>query len=311
MTAKSSIGSLLAAVTAAALVGACSMPNSESQTERTQMPDSAAAAMATARVKDLENGHHARVGVFAIDTATGTALGYRENERFPIGSTFKTLAAAALLRDHPLTDGYFDTVIQFSTDDVVKYSPITETHVDSGMTVRDLAAAAIEKSDNTAANELLKLLGGPTAITKFVRTLGDTVTSLDDWEPLSNSGDTNPEHNSTTPAALAADYRAVVSGDALAEPEREQLTQWLLRSTTGMGRIRAGLPQDWKIGDKTGGGDYGLTNDVAVTWPPNSDAPIVIAVLSINTDEHAPADDPLVAQSAQAITGALRPAIDG
>ncbi|MFI9402244.1 class A beta-lactamase [Nocardia sp. NPDC052316] len=309
MTARSRIGVLTVAITAVALVGACSLP--ESATEPTRVPDAATAARATAQVRDLESAHHARVGAFAVDTKTGVFLGYRENERFPIGSTFKTLAVAALLRDHPLADGYFDTVIHFTADDLVKYSPVTETRVDSGMTVRELAAAAIEKSDNTATNELLKLLGGPTAITKFVRTLGDTVTSLDDWEPLSNSGDTNPEHNSTTAAALAADYRALVSGDALPAPERAQLIEWLLRSTTGLNRIRAGLPQDWKTGDKTGGGDYGLTNDAAVTWPPASDSPIVITVLSINTEEHAPADDPLVARSARAIVEALHPAANG
>lgn len=253
-----------------------------------------------------EKEHTARIGVFALDTGTGETLGYRQDERFGMGSTFKTLAVAALLHAHPLSSGFFDQVVHFTQDDIVSASPVTSTRVDTGMTVRELSDAAITHSDNTAGNQLLKLLGGPESLTAFVRTLGDTVTRLDRWEPLLNTNIPGDERDTSTPAALAADYRALVLGDALATPERDQLTAWLLANTTGDARIRAALPHDWKTGDKTGTGDYGSANDVAVTWPSGANAPLVIAILTTHPDNPAAApDNSLVAATAETALSTL------
>lgn len=252
----------------------------------------------------LESTSGARLGVFAVDTGTGRTVTHRENERFPMASTFKALACGALLRDHPLSSGYFDQVIHYSAAELVKYSPVTERHVESGMTVAQLCDAAITVSDNTAGNQLLKLLGGPAGFTAFLRSLGDDTSRLDRWETELNSAIPGDERDTTTPAALAADYRALVVGDTLAEPERAQLTSWLVANTTGAARIRAGLPADWTVGDKTGSPAYGSALDVAVAWPPGR-APIVIAVLSTKSDPEAEADNALVAEAAEAAVAAL------
>nr|WP_067828450.1 class A beta-lactamase [Nocardia inohanensis] len=258
------------------------------------------------RLRTLEQEHTARVGLAGIDTGTGRSYAYRGDERFGMGSTFKPLACAALLRAHPLGTGYFDQLVRFTQDEVVTNSPIAETRVATGMTVRELCDAAITRSDNTAGNQLLKLLGGPEALTAFLRSIGDQVTRLDRWEPLLNSNIPGDERDTTTPAALAADYRLLVVGDGLAEPERQQLTAWLLDNKTGGPRIRAGIPADWKTGDKTGSGDYGVANDVAVTWPAGVSAPLVIAVLTTKTEPGAQADNPLVAAAATIAVDAVR-----
>ncbi|WP_067864976.1 class A beta-lactamase [Nocardia shimofusensis] len=256
------------------------------------------------RFADLESTSGARLGVFAVDTGTGRVVTHREHERFPMASTFKALACGALLRDHPLSSGYFDQVIHYAAGELVEYSPVTERHVESGMTVAQLCDAAITVSDNTAGNQLLKLLGGPAGFTAFLRSLGDDTSRLDRWETELNSAIPGDERDSTTPAALAADYRALVVGDTLAEPERARLTSWLVANTTGDARIRAGLPADWTVGDKTGSPAYGSALDVAVAWPQGR-APIVIAVLSTKSEPDAEADNALVAAAARAAVAAL------
>lgn len=257
-------------------------------------------------LRDLEQQRGARVGVFAVDTGSGRTFGYRQDERFAFDSTFKALACGALLHAHPLSSGFFDQVQHFTKDELVANSPISNTRVDSGMTASELCHAAITVSDNTAGNQLLKLLGGPQALTAFLRSIGDQTTRMDRWEPDLNTNIPGDERDTSTPAALAADYRALVVGDALAAPERAQLTDWLLATSTGGERIRAGLPADWKTGDKTGTGDYGTANDIAVTWPTGNAAPLVVAVLTTKPDQAAQSDNSLVAAAAKEAVGAVR-----
>ncbi|WP_435873579.1 class A beta-lactamase [Nocardia salmonicida] len=251
---------------------------------------------ATATFADMETKYGARLGLSVVDTASGATVDYREGERFPMASTFKGLACGALLQAHPLSTGYFDQVIRYTAADIVVNSPETEKHVDTGMTVTALCDAAITQSDNTAGNMLLRLLGGPEGFTAFLRTLGDTVSRLDRWEPELNTAIPGDERDTTTAAALVANYRALVVGTALPEPERNQLATWLKASKTGAKRIKAGLPTDWIVGDKTGSPAYGSALDVAIAWPPNR-APLVLAVLTTKPDQNAEPSNDLVAEA--------------
>ncbi|MFI6365773.1 class A beta-lactamase [Nocardia sp. NPDC050630] len=280
------------------LLGACGTESKD--------PDPAPARMG--QLAGIEQQHQARLGVFAVDTGSGRTVGFRQDERFAMMSTFKTLACAALLREHPLATGYFDQIIHFTQADVAAAggSAVTGARIDSGMSVSELCDAAITRSDNAAGNELLKLLGGPQALTQFLRSIGDQVSHLDRTEPTLNTAVPGDERDTTTPAAIAADYRALTIGDALAAPERAQLTDWLIATTTGGTRIRAGLPDDWKTGDKTGTGDYGSANDVAITWPAGGAAPIVIAVLTTHSSPDSQADNALVAAAAEEAVALLR-----
>ncbi|WP_432421157.1 class A beta-lactamase [Nocardia cyriacigeorgica] len=261
-------------------------------------------AVAAPGFTELETRYDARLGVAAIDTGSGRGIAHRADERFPMASTFKGLACGALLRDHPLSTGYFDQVIHFSADDLVENSPVTATRVETGMTVAQLCHAAITVSDNTAGNQLLTLLGGPEGFTAFLRSIGDNTSRLDRWETELNTAIPGDDRDTTTPAALAADYRDLVVGDVLAEPERDLLTSWLVANTTGDTRIRAGLPDDWKVGDKTGTPAYGSALDVAVAWPPGR-APIVIAVLSGKSTPDATPDSALLAEATRVAVDAL------
>ncbi|MFG1771434.1 class A beta-lactamase [Nocardia salmonicida] len=277
---------------------ACSSNDAEPATS------TSAAVPATATFVDMEAKYGARLGLSVVDTGSGATVGYREGERFPMASTFKGLACGALLHAHPLATGYFDQVIRYTAADIVVNSPETEKHIDTGMTVTALCDAAITQSDNTAGNMLLRLLGGPEGFTAFLRTLGDTVSRLDRWEPELNTAIPGDERDTTTAAALVANYRALVVGTALPEPERNQLATWLKASKTGAKRIKAGLPTDWIVGDKTGTPAYGSALDVAIAWPPNR-APLVLAVLTTKPDQNAEPSNDLVAEATKAAVSQL------
>jgi beta-lactamase class A len=244
------------------------------------LPAARAAGAATAAIAPwaaIESGVGGRLGVAVLDTGTGSIQGHRLDERFPMCSTFKWLAASLVLRRVDLGEERLDRRIRFGARDLVSYSPVSEKHVGGeGMTVADLCEAAVTVSDNGAANLLLRSFGGPPALTRHARSLGDTKTRLDRIEPALNEARPGDPRDTTTPRAMSVALRAAVLGDALSVAGRAQLARWLQATQTGNERLRAGLPKGWRVGDKTGTGGRGSTNDVAVVWPPDR-APLVIA----------------------------------
>jgi beta-lactamase class A len=253
--------------------------------------------------RQLEHRYDARLGVYAVDTGTGREVAHRADERFPYASTFKALAAAAVLRKYGLDE--MDRKVPITRLDDA-YSPITERRLGTTMTLQALSAAAVRHSDNTAANLLLDRLGGPHGLDAILEDLGDGVTRMERREPELNEWAPGDTRDTSTPRALAQDLRGFVLGHGLHPPERAQLTKWLRTNTTGAGLIRAGVPDGWVVGDKTGtGATYGARNDIAVVWPPDR-APIVIAILSNRPDADAEHDDALIAQATRAAVALLR-----
>lgn len=242
-------------------------------------PLSALAAEATLQegLARLEKRRGGRLGVALLD-GEAPALGYRLNERFAMCSTFKLpLAGAVLAR----VDGgleQLDRRLAIVASEVIANSPVTGPRAGQTLTVLELCEAMVTTSDNTAANLMLKATGGPEAFTTWLRSLGDTVTRLDRYEPEMNGMDLEKgdERDTTSPAGMAHTVRALALRDTLTAESRDRLVGWMIATQTGLTRLRAGLPKDWKVGDKTGTGGYGPTNDVAVAWPPDR-APIVLS----------------------------------
>ncbi|MET9697239.1 class A beta-lactamase [Streptomyces sp. NPDC006529] len=260
------------------------------------------------RLEALERRYSARLGVYACDTATGRSLRYRATERFPLCSVFKTLAVAAVLRDLDRDGAFLARRIRYTEQDVTSagYAPVTgkPENLAGGMTVEELCSVAVRYSDNAAANLLLRELGGPGAVTRFCRSIGDGVTRLDRWEPELNSAEPWRTTDTTTPYAIGQSYARLTLGTALVHGDRERLTGWLLANTTGSAKLRAGLPADWAVAEKTGGGKYGTSNDVGIAWPPDR-APLVISVLTTRQAPDGPADDRLIAETATLLASLL------
>jgi beta-lactamase class A len=250
----------------------------------------------------LEQTFDARLGVYAVDTATGAEVAYRADERFAYASTFKALAAAAVLQKTDLAD--LDRVITYSPDDLVTYSPVTELHVESGLALGEIAEAAVRVSDNTAGNLLLDELGGPAGFTAALGAIGDTVTQSAREEAGLNEAVPGDPRDTTSAKAFATDLRQYVLGDALDEEKRAVLVDWMSGNATGDTLIRAGVPTDWVVADKSGSGGYGTRNDIAIVWPPNAE-PVVVAVFSTRAAPGAERDDALIAEAARVVFEAL------
>ncbi|MGA2044487.1 MAG: class A beta-lactamase [Roseiarcus sp.] len=230
-----------------------------------------------AGLAELEARHGGRLGVCMLAPGAARRVGRRADERFAMCSTFKVLAAALALTRVERGQDSLDRKILYDRGAVVAYSPETENHAGEGMTLGEICKAALTLSDNTAGNLMLDSFGGPPALTRYARGLGDEVTELDRFETGLNEATPGDPRDTTTPAAMAANLDRLLLGDALSAPSRQQLTAWMLANRTGDRRLRAGLPGDWRVADKTGGGGNAATNDIAVLWPPGR-APIVVAV---------------------------------
>ena len=254
------------------------------------------------RLVVLERRFGARLGVYALDTGSGAAVEHRADERFAFCSTFKGLAAAAVLAGNP--PGHLDTVVQYTSGDLMRHAPVTRKHVATGMTIRALCDAAVRYSDGTAGNLLLRDLGGPARLTAYLRGLGDTVTRMDRTEPAITTAVPGDPRDTTSPRAIGADYQKIVLGDALPAAARAFLGDLLERNTTGAGRIRAGVPRGWVVADKTGTGGYGTANDIAVVRPPGA-APLVVAIMSSKGSRDAGPDEELLAEAAAYVAGTL------
>lgn len=255
--------------TLGALASACTSSRSSAPVEA---PRSSSRAL-----DEIEKQVGGRVGVFAVDTGTGRQIAHRPDERFAMCSTFKWVLAAAVLARVDRAQLTLDERVPYGASDLLEYTPVTREHVAEGsLTVDVLARAAVTVSDNTAANLLLAKLGGPTRLTEFVRAQGDSVTRLDRNEPTLNANEPGDARDTTSPRAMVRLMRHILCGNVLSSASLERLLGWLHACETGKTRLRAGLPQDWRVGDKTGTGGRGSVNDVAIVSPPGR-APILVA----------------------------------
>ena len=303
LTRRASLAAL--AVVALIPIGGCSSNDGDSTEgpSETSVPSTTPADIsADQEFEELEDTYDARLGVYAVDTGTEAEIEYRSDERFGHASTFKALLCGVVLQQHSLDD--LDQVITYTSDDLVFWSPITETNVATGMSIGELCGAAVSHSDNTATNLLLDEIGGPSGLQEALRENGDAVISTDRYETEMSESVPGNTRDTSTPRSIGTSLRTFVLDDALPEDERTLLTKWLVENTTGAALIRAGVPDDWVVGDKTGNGGYGTRNDIAVAWPPDGD-PVIIAVLSSRDQEGADHDDQLIADAAQVVVDAL------
>ena len=217
-----------------------------------------------------------RIGVYAENLATGAKLTWRAEERFVMCSTFKASLAACVLARVDRGQDRLDAMISYGGDDLLEYAPTAKQNLGKGaMSVADMCEAAVELSDNTCANLLLARVGGPAALTAFWRGSGDDVTRLDHNEPELNRSPPGDPRDTTTPSAMAGNLRHFLLGETLSQDSREHLTGWMVNCKTGNNRLRAGLPKDWRIGDKTGNNGKDASGDIAVAWP-KSGGPVLV-----------------------------------
>lgn len=232
-------------------------------------------------VKEVESQLAARVGYAELDLANGQMLaGYRPQERFPMMSPFKVLLCGAILSRVDAGQEQLTRRIRYKQQDLVEYSPVTEKHLTDGMTLAELCSAAITMSDNTAGNLLLSAVGGPSALTAFLRQTGDSVTRLDRWEPALNEALPGDERDTTTPEAMAQTLHQLLTGKTLTPASRQQLMDWMEADKVGGPLIRSVTPTGWFIADKTGAGERGSRGIVAALGPDGKPSRIVVIYIT-------------------------------
>jgi beta-lactamase class A len=253
----------------------------------------------------LERELGGRVGVAALDTAGGQQLAHRGDERFALCSTFKWLLAAAVLAQQDRDGAVLERRLPYRPQDLLAHSPVTAARVAEGsLPIAVLCEAVVESSDNTAANTLLEFLGGPPALTRYLRAIGDATTRLDRIELDLNANAPGDPRDTTTPQAMIATMQTLLVGDALSRGSRALLLSWMKNCNTGLRRLRSGLPARWVVGDKTGTGERGAANDVAIAWPPQR-PPILIAAYLSDSQAGAEALDAAHARIAGLVAAAL------
>lgn len=253
------------------------------------------------KLAELEKNSGGRLGVALINTADNAQILYRGDERFAMCSTSKVMAVAAILKQSEIKNDFLKQEVEIKKSDLVNYNPVTEKRTGTKMTLAELSAAALQYSDNTAMNKLIALSGGPAGVTKFARSTGDDTFRLDRTEPALNSAIPGDERDTTSPLAMAISLRNLTLGNALDKPQRTQLIKWMKGNTTGTASIRAGLPTSWIVGDKTGSGDYGTTNDIAVIWPENR-APLILVTYFTQPEKNAKPRKDVLASAAKIVT---------
>jgi beta-lactamase class A len=257
---------------------------------------------------EIERRAKGRLGVCILDVSTGRRLGYRAEERFPMCSTFKFLLAGYVLAQVDAGRERLDRSVPYIAADLLDYAPTTRAHLGEGaMTVADLCVAAVQLSDNTAANLLLRETGGPAALTAWLRQIGDPVTRLDNSEPDLNVWAPGEVVSCVSPAAVLATWRKLLMGEVLTPASRARLTDWAGGATTGAARLHSGIPADWREGDKTGtwsGLAYGTANDIAIFWPPKG-GPILVAAFLCQSTVPAAERDAALAGVGRVIAGAF------
>ena len=236
-----------------------------------------------AEIADLEKRHGGRLGVAVQDAAGGQRVAHRADERFLMCSTLKFPLAGLILSRVDAGEESLDRHITYDAGDVVTYSPETGRHVGTGMTLGAICRAGLTLSDNTAANLMLRSVGGPAALTAFVRALDDTVTRSDRYETALNAYTPGSDHDTTSPSAMGHLMQRLLLDDVLSAPSRGQLTRWLIANETGDHRLRAGMPGHWRIGDKTGSGGNNTANDIAIVWP-QPDTPVIVSAYYAGSD---------------------------
>jgi beta-lactamase class A len=257
-------------------------------------------------VAAAERSAGGRLGVAVMDTGSGARFAWRGDERFAFCSTFKFLLAAAVLDRVDRGQERLDRRIPVTASDLRPNSPVSGQFVGTeGMTVAALCEAAMTRSDNAAANLLLGGLGGPAGLTRYLRDLGDAEFRLDHYETALNDVGPGEVHDTTTPRAMLGDMDRILLGSALSPASRERITGWLVANRTGDRRLRAGVPRDWRVGDKTGTWDAGTSNDLAIFWPPGR-KPILAAALLMSPGATPQRRESALAEVGRAIAGAVR-----
>ena len=234
-------------------------------------------------IEQIESRVSARIGIAVYDSATKQTWSYKGDERFPMMSTFKTLACANLLYDFENEGLDLGLKVDIESDDLIVWSPVTKHLVGKELSLENACTATMTMSDNTAANVVLTGVGGPNGLTEFLRLAGDSNTRLDHMEPELNHARPGDVRDTTTPNSMVVTLNELVYGNTLSQESKLKLKNWMMGNKVSDGMLRSILPNDWSIADRSGAGAYGSRAITAMVWSENR-APLIISISLTETE---------------------------
>lgn len=258
----------------------------------------------TKKIEKIEKKLGATIGVSVYERDTKNTWSYKGNEHFPLMSTFKTFACAALLSDVDAGKVKLGKPVEIKQDMLVTYSPVTEKYVGKEFTLRDACVAAMTMSDNTAANIVLDNIGGPKGLTRFMLRIGDNHTRLDRMEPTLNEAVPGDMRDTTTPDAITLSLNKILFEDVLTEHSKKQLKQWMMDNKVSDGLVRSVLPEGWKIADRSGAGGFGSRGITAVIWS-ETRPPVILSIYLSQTDASFDSRNQAIAEIGKEIISSL------
>ncbi|EKF9795923.1 PSE family carbenicillin-hydrolyzing class A beta-lactamase [Vibrio cholerae] len=234
-------------------------------------------------IKGIESSLSARIGVAILDTQNGESWDYNGDQRFPLTSTFKTIACANLLYDAEHGKVNLNSTVEIKKADLVTYSPVLEKQVGKPITLSDACFATMTTSDNTAANIVINAVGDPKSITDFLRQIGDKETRLDRVEPELNEGKLGDLRDTTTPNAITSTLNQLLFGSTLSEASQKKLESWMVNNQVTGNLLRSVLPVKWSIADRSGAGGFGARSITAIVWSEEI-KPIIVSIYLAQTE---------------------------
>ena len=233
--------------------------------------------------RDLENRHGGHIGIAVMHTSSQSLWDYRGHTRFPLMSTFKTLACAKLLADVDQKKQKMTTETMITRESLVTYSPVTESLTGQTITMEQACEATMSTSDNTAANLVLAGIGGPQQLTDFLRSTGDNITRLDRIEPELNDAHPGDNRDTTTPLAITKTLNQLILEDTLSDASRVKLQKWMMGNKVADNLLRSILPAQWSIADRSGAGDHGSRGITAIIWS-SQQQPVIVSIYMTGTN---------------------------
>lgn len=228
----------------------------------------------------IEQEISGRIGVAVLDTQNGEFWSYRGDEHFPLLSTFKTLACAAILHSEGDSESYNNITITIEEANLITWSPVMEKLVGKDVTVEQACEATMLTSDNTAVNIVLEHVGGPQGLTRFLRGIGDNVTRLDRIEPELNEAMEGDFRDTTTPNAMLQTLDKLLLGEIMSKASKKQLRTWMKDNEVSTPLLRTILPAGWSIADRSGAGGNGSRAITAIIWAKSREAIIICIYLT-------------------------------
>lgn len=256
-------------------------------------------------IEQIENEYNTKVGIYGINTENGKAYQHNADERFTFASTYKAIASGILL--NKVAPSELNKKVEINESEIVANSPVTEQYIGKIMSLKALIKASMLQSDNTANNKIMQELGGVNGLKHELVQLGDDVSEPQRLEPELNYFDPNSKADTTTPRAAAQTLNSILTSNEMNESNLSLLKQTMIENKTGDTLIKAGMPNSYTVGDKSGQAlTYATRNDLAFIYPKGQDKPIILAIYSKQDQKDAKPNDKVISDSAREVIKYLK-----